>query len=578
MFKFCHRRLVQNARFSAGIGSRAGFDIRQVLANRGIHSRTRNLSSSRANDGSNKVSNTSIFIGGISGTAIGLLALAALIVVDNHNSIIELDSGKPTGRSITPEELLKHTTPETGVWVAINGLVYDLSEFLPMHPGGIPILLKYAGKDASFLFNKVHAANTIENMLPPEAYLGELNGELDASQIDPMEVEERKSEEMRAKRPPLMTVLNISDFEYVAKKILPGHAWAYYSGGSDDEITMRENHSAYYRYYFKPRVLVDVDDADISTTMLNIKTDAPFYCSAAALAQLGHPDGELSIARGVFKENIIQMISFAASYPLDDIIEETAGPKWFQMYVQPDRSECLDMIKHCEETGIKAVFVTVDTPLFGRREKDLRFKMDDNVKDLDAIEVSLKDNNDFILSYEKVGLKWDDIKNFKAHSSIPIVVKGIQTVEDVFLAIENKADAVVLSNHGGRQLDFSRPPIDVLAELMPQLRQKQLEDKIEVYIDGGVRRGSDVLKALCLGAKGVGLGRPFLYANSSYGENGVIKCCRLLKDEIRRDMKLLGVKSIDELNPDLIHAYPAVFNSASNSDYEPLYLPKFREA
>ncbi|EGV63902.1 hypothetical protein CANTEDRAFT_97923 [Yamadazyma tenuis ATCC 10573] len=492
------------------------------------------------------------------------------------NSVKEYGFGlKRCDKKINAEDVAKHDNLDNGVWVVINGKVYDLTTFINMHPGGTSIILKYAGKDASFLFNKVHARGTIESILPEECYLGELDGELEEFD-DPMIREEKRSQEMRAKRPPLMSILNLTEFEYVAQKILPIHAWAYYSGGSDDEVTLRENNSAYGRYYFKPKVLVDVDDVDISTEMLDTKTSAPFYCSAAASAKLGHPDGELSIARGLYKENIIQMISSASSYPMDEIVEETPGPKWFQLYVKPDREESLETIRECEELGVKAIFVTVDTPLFGRREKDLRFKIADT-EDIEAVDLNLKDSDDFILSYDKIRLKWSDIETFKKNSSIPIVVKGIQRVEDVLLAIENKADAVVLSNHGGRQLDFARPPIDVLAELMPILRERNLDDKIEVFIDGGVRRGSDVLKALCLGAKGVGLGRSFLYANSSYGENGVIKACKLLKDEISRDMKLLGVTKVSELTPDLIHTYPAVFTSHNNIVYEPLYLPQFKE-
>lgn len=498
---------------------------------------------------------------------IGVALLAGISQYVNFNNRIYSD------RKVTPEELEQHKSIEKRVWVVVNGKVYDLTEFLNIHPGGSAIILKYAGKDASFFFNRIHPAGVIEKLLPAEAYVGELDGELEE---DPAIEEEKRCEEMRSKRPPLMTILNLSEFEYVAKRVLPMHAWAYYSGGSDDEVTLRENNSGYARYFFKPKVLVDVDDVDITTEMLGVKTSAPFYCSAAALAKLGHPDGELSIARGLFEENIIQMISFAASYPLDDIVYETDGPKWYQMYVQPDRQKSLDAIKYCEENGIKAIFVTVDTPMFGRREKDLRFKLGTS-DDIEALDVALKDDDDFILSYNRIRLKWDDIKNFKEHSSIPIVVKGIQRVEDVFLAIENKADAVVLSNHGGRQLDYSRPPIDVLAELMPILKERGLDEKIEVFVDGGIRRGSDVLKALCLGAKGVGLGRSFLYANSTYGENGVIKACRILKEEISRDMKLLGVTKVEELTPDLIHTYPTVFNSQCNILYEPLYKPEFRD-
>lgn len=475
-------------------------------------------------------------------------------------------------RKVKPEEL-KNQCSNGKIWVVINGKVYDLTDFINIHPGGPAIIKKYAGKDASLLFNKIHAKDTIEKMLDPECYIGELDGELPEDEDDPLVKEEKRCAEMRARRPPLMTVLNLSDFEYVASKVLPANAWAYYSGGSDDEVTMQNNGFAFSKYFFKPKVLVDVDEVDISTTLLGTKTDAPFYCSAAASAKLGHPDGELSIARGLFEENIIQMISSAASYPLDDIVKETSAPKWYQLYIKPEKSETMDLVKHCEDIGIKAIFVTVDTALFGRREKDLRFKLGDPDEDVESLDMEVK--SDFILSYEKCA-KWEDIHYFKKHCKVPIFIKGVQRVEDVLLAVENGVDGVVLSNHGGRQLDFSRPPVDVLAELMPVLRAKGLDKKIDVYIDGGIRRGSDILKALCLGAKGVGLGRSFLYANSAYGENGVVKCCRLLKDELRRDMKLLGAKSLDELNHEMIHQYPSVFKPENM--HEPLYLPQFAEA
>lgn len=495
-----------------------------------------------------------------------------------ENSILTLDSNPR--RTVTPDEVKKHDSLEHGVWVAINQKVYDLTDFLGQHPGGPLIILKHAGHDVSTLFNKIHAKDTIANFLPKDAYVGDLVGELDELE-DPQLEEDRQREKKRQLRPPLTTILNLKDFEYVAKQIIPLHAWAYYSGGSDDEVTLRENHSVYNRIFFKPKVLVDVGDVDISTTMLGVKTDAAFYCSAAALARLGNPDGEIPITEGCGEENIIQMISSASSCSFDEITDAAAPGQnqWFQLYAQLSPAHSFEMIKKCEQKGVKAIFVTVDTPLFGRREKDLRFKLDDSVG-VDDLEDSFKNLKDFILSYQNVRLTWEEIREMKKATQIPIVIKGVQRSDDVLLAIENNVDAVVLSNHGGRQLDFSRAPLNVLMEVMPILRQKKLDDKIEVYIDGGIRRGSDVIKALCLGAKGVGLGRPFLYANSAYGKNGVIRACRLLKEEIARDMKLLGVSKISELGPELLDIEPQISDSTlftSGLIYEPLYNPKFKE-
>lgn len=506
------------------------------------------------------------------------LALIGAIgtLISQKNSIFA-DSEKPDG--VTVEELRRHTSADDGVWVAINGHVYDLTSFLTLHPGGVDIIMKYAGCDASLIFNKFHAKDVFSKYLSPENYLGPLIGEMEKAEDITEDHDEERLERIENK-PPLAAMFNLSDFEYVAKRILPKSAWSYYSGGSDDEVTLRENANAFRRIFFHPKVLINTSEVEMGTEMLGTKTDAPFYCSAAAAAKLGHPDGELAIAEGCGAENIIQMISSAASYSFDEITDaskEEGTSQWFQLYVHADRTLSYEMIEACKEKGVKGIFVTVDTPLFGRREKDLRFKvpLDDDESDGSST------SDDFILSYKDAGLCWDDIDKFKKATNLPIVLKGVQRVEDVLLAIEHKVDGVVLSNHGGRQLDFARAPVEILADVMPVLREKKLENKIEVYVDGGISRGSDVIKALCLGAKGVGLGRSFLYANSAYGKKGVVKACQLLKDEIARDMKLLGVSKLEDLKPELLdlrnlHSRPNYPCMLDGSSYEPLYSPKFR--
>ena len=179
-------------------------------------------------------------------------------------------------------------------------------------------------------------------------------------------------------------------------------------------------------------------------------------------------------------------------------------------------------------------------------------------------------------------LSWKDIPYFKSITKMPIVLKGVQRVEDVLKAIEYGIPAVVLSNHGGRQLDTAPSAIEILAEVMPELRRRNLHDRIEVYIDGGVRRATDIIKALCLGAKGVGIGRPFLYAMSAYGEPGVVHAMQLLKDEFEMGMRLVGAKSVNELGPELVdarglgvHSVPTPVDSLSSSVYDKLVLPPF---
>lgn len=487
--------------------------------------------------------------------------------------------------SVAIEDVEKHNSPEKGVWVALNGHVYDVTEFYQSHPGGARILLHYAGQNASTIFNKFHNKDTIPKFLHPNQYVGPLAAPMEAAEDITVPGDEDARQERVKNKPGLSHMFNVSDFEYVALKVLSPNAWAYYSSGADDEITLRENHSAFLRIFFRPRVLVDVSGVDISTEMLGVKTDAPFYCLATALAGLGHEDGELSIARGCGKANIMQMISTAASYTLKEIVDAALpGQKqWFQLYLTKNRDEAFDTIKYCEKRGLGAIFITVDTPQMGRREKDLRFRLFEGMDESDEGEQLVSPaEKDPAVYYKDASLSWADVDAYRKATKLPLVLKGVQRVEDVLMAIDHGLDAVVLLNHGGRQLDFARAPLEVLAEVMPILKEKNLEKRIEVYIDGGVRRGTDVLKALCLGAKGVGLGRPFVYANSSYGEKGVAYMSQLLKEEVRLGMQLLGANKISDLTPDLLDmsSFQARAPPPDNlyaKSYQALSPPKFKD-
>lgn len=508
--------------------------------------------------------------------------LSALAVAWSNESV-DLDSQAP---GVPVEEVEKHNSVENGVWVVINGKVYNLTEFLTRHPGGAKIILKYAGKDALAIFNKFHAPNFVDKYLTPEECLGPLIGEMEVAPDVTEAGDDTQRLENIKNKPPISEVFRVSDFEYIARKILPPTAWCYYSSGADDEISLRENHNAFSRIFFKPRVLVDVSSVDVSTIMMGEATEVPFYCSAAAQAKLGHPDGELSIARGCGKEGVIQMISNYSSYPLEDIVDAASKgqPQWFQLYVT-DHESARESVDECNELGLKSIFVTVDTPELGRREKDMKLRaqilaqMDDSDESADSQE-SL-DLGSSVVYGRDTAVTWKDITEITNWTDIPVAVKGVQSVEDVVLAAENGVKAVVISNHGGRQLDYARAPIEVLADTIPVLKEKGLDDKIEIYIDGGVRRGSDIIKCLALGAKGVGLGRIFLYANAAYGEEGVRKACEMLKEEIKLDMRLLGVSKISELGPqhlDLRNLYsrnPPVDN-LYNNNYEPLSPPAFK--
>jgi L-lactate dehydrogenase (cytochrome) len=323
---------------------------------------------------------------------------------------------------------------------------------------------------------------------------------------------------------------------------------------------MRENHSAYHKIWFRPRILHDVEKIDLSTTMLGTKVDIPFYVTATALGKLGNPEGEVVLTRAAHKHNVVQMIPTLASCSFDEIVDAKQGDQvqWLQLYVNKDRAITKKIVQHAEARGCKGLFITVDAPQLGRREKDMRSKFDDsgsNVQSTGGHDVDRSQGAArAISSFIDPSLSWKDIPWFLSITKMPIILKGVQRVEDVIRAIETGVHGVVLSNHGGRQLDFARSGIEVLAEVMPVLRERGWQDRIEIYVDGGVRRATDIIKALCLGAKGVGIGRPFLFAMSAYGLPGVDRAMQLLKDEMVMNMRLIGCSSVDQLNPTLVDA------------------------
>ena len=399
--------------------------------------------------------------------------------------------------------------------------------------------------------------------------------------------EEQDRQERIKKMPILEQCYNLMDFEAVAHRVMKKPAWAYYSSGADDEITMRENHSAYHKIWFRPRVLVDVKNIDYSTTMLGTKVDIPFYVTATALGKLGHPEGEVVLTRGAHKHRVIQMIPTLASCSFDQIVDAAKDDQvqWLQLYVNQDREITKRIVQHAEKRGCKGLFITVDAPQLGRREKDMRSKFADSGSNVQSSSGDDVDRSQgaarAISSFIDPALSWKDIPWFRSITRMPIVLKGVQRIEDVIRAIESGVQGVVLSNHGGRQLDFARSGIEILAEVMPVLRERGWEDRIEIFVDGGVRRATDIIKALCLGAKGVGIGRPFLYAMSAYGLPGVDRAMQLLKDEMEMGMRLVGCSSIDQLNPTLVdtrglslHATTVPSDTLGLGVYDPLVTPQ----
>lgn len=455
------------------------------------------------------------------------------------SSLISLDSEY----QIPIHELVKHNKFDD-CWVVIHGKVYDLTEFIKNHPGGADKILKFAGKDATVGFHQIHSSDIIMNNLELSKCLGVILGDLSTIQLEEQLVEETLATDSNT-LPPIGHIFGTSDFQEAAEKVLPSSTFVYYMTGAGDENSLYQNFQSYKRIFFKPKVLIDVSHVDISTTMLGSKSSAPIYITAFAGSRLAHPLAEVNLSRGAYNQGIIEMIPTQCSYSFDEFLQysQPDQKQWYQLHFYgdinlPGKMDIFHKINQSD--NIKGICINVDLAALGNRERDDKNRIkNDPTGSLSSI-TSITDCRPV--------LTWEHFKKFRKLTDKPIMLKGVQRVEDVELAIENNFQGVILSNHGGRQLDYSRAPIEVLAEC----NQKKLTDKIEIYVDGGIRRGSDIVKALCLGAKGVGLGRPFLFAMSSYGQEGVEKVIEILKSEMIRDMRLIGAKSISELNESFI--------------------------
>ncbi|KAJ6631544.1 glyoxylate dehydrogenase [Mycena sp. CBHHK59/15] len=492
--------------------------------------------------------------------------------------------------SLISQDVLAQHASRDSCWIVVHEKVYDITDFLDEHPGGSGIILKYAGKDATAAYEPVHPPDVISSNLPPEKHIGRATRRADAVRVQTDA--ENKRELVLASRPPLDEILNLHDFEAIAKAVLPDKAWAYYSSASDDEISIRENRAAYQRVWFLPRVLRDVTSVDWSTTVLGQKSSLPVYISATALGKLGHPDGELNLTRAAAKHGIIQMIPTLASCSFDEIVDaaQPKQPLFLQLYVNRDRNITKRYVQHAEKRGVKGLFITVDAPQLGRREKDMRMKFVDDGAGAKVQEDQSGVKKDqgvarAISSFIDPSLSWKDIPWFRSITNMPIILKGIACPRDAVLALEAGVQGIVLSNHGGRQLDTSRSGLENLVDIVAALKTRGPwpNPNFAVFVDGGVRRASDVLKALALGASAVGVGRGFLYAFSAYGQPGVEKAIEILRDEFEMNMRLLGINTLSELGPDMVdasalhsHAGLTPEDTLFNATYQPLRLAQFK--
>jgi isopentenyl diphosphate isomerase/L-lactate dehydrogenase-like FMN-dependent dehydrogenase len=323
-----------------------------------------------------------------------------------------------------------------------------------------------------------------------------------------------------------MKPVNVRDYERLADQKLDANAHAYLMGGADDEVTLRENMAAFERRKLRPRVLVDVGSVSTATSVLGTEIALPVLIAPVAIQRLAHPDGEEAVARAAAAAGTIMCLSSVATCAPRDL---PTGKRWFQVYIWRDRAKTDAAIEEAVESGFSALVLTVDVPYLGRRERDARvdFKVPEH----------LTVQGDMFGEAFDATASWRDLE-WLAGYGLPIVLKGILTAEDAVLACEHGAAAVVVSNHGGRQLDGVPASLDVLEEVV-----EAVGDRAELLLDGGVRRGTDVLKALALGARAVLIGRPMLWGLAAAGEEGVTDVLRMFQEEIELGLALLGCTS-----------------------------------
>ncbi|KAH7402266.1 FMN-dependent dehydrogenase-domain-containing protein [Phaeosphaeria sp. MPI-PUGE-AT-0046c] len=456
---------------------------------------------------------------------------------------------------LTIEEVKKHDK-ENDCWIVVNDVVWDITDFIPSHPGGNEIITKHAGFDASTSYNSVHSPSLISKTLDVRKRKGTIQTSKNQDFVKSLPTKDAQPELESGLKPPLSTLINSYDFEAVAEKVLTKKAWAFYSSAATNLVTRDANRSMFDRLWFRPRTLRNIRHVDTTTKMLGQKVNLPFFVSPAAMAKLAHPDGELALARGAEKHGIAQCISTNASFSMAEItssVQPDSMPFFFQLYVNKNRAASEALLKDAEKNGIKGVWFTVDGPVQGKREADERVKVESTTYVKAAISGAEATNDSkggglgrTMGTYIDDTFNWDDIKWLRKSTKLPILAKGIQTAEDAVLAMEHGLDGIIITNHGGRNLDTSPPSMLTLLEI--RRHHPEVFQHMEVFLDCGIRRGTDIIKALCLGARAVGMGRPFLYS-LMYGQEGVEHFIDIMKDELETTMRLLGITDLTQCHP-----------------------------
>ena len=351
--------------------------------------------------------------------------------------------------------------------------------------------------------------------------------------------------------------VSVDDYERLARAKMERAAFDYYAGGSGQERTLAANRSAFDAVQFRPRVLVDVSRIDLATTILGQPISLPVMLAPTAFNRLACDEGEMAAARAAGASGTVMISSTLSTCTLEDVAQVATGPLWFQLYVYRDRGLTTELIARAEAAGYRALVLTVDTPRLGRRERDVRngFTLPTGLS-MKNFERSLSDAtrwgghssfSAYVHDLFDPSLTWKDVDWLRAQTKLPLLLKGVMTAEDTHCSVDAGAQAVVVSNHGGRQLDGVQATVAALPEVI-----EAAAGRIEVLLDGGVRRGTDVLKALAIGARAVLIGRAYLWGLAVAGEEGVRDVLRILRDELELSMALAGRTSVAAIDSSLI--------------------------
>jgi 4-hydroxymandelate oxidase len=350
--------------------------------------------------------------------------------------------------------------------------------------------------------------------------------------------------------------LKLDDFEPAARAALPQGIYDYIAGGSEDEAALRGNREAFARYRFRFKILASTEQIDLSSKLFGQRFKMPVHLAPTAIQRMAHPDGELAAYRAASDAGVAYSLSTLSSASIEEVAAAASGARWFQLYMHIERAVSASFVERAVDAGYSAILLTVDLPRTGRRERDIRnaFSLPlglgyanlearrraDTAEGPDPFAQNVNANT-------HPGLGWADLEWLVAKTSLPVIVKGVVRADDARRAVDAGARGLLVSNHGGRQLDYAIASLDALPDVV-----KAVGHEVPVLMDGGVRRGTDVLKALCLGARGVLIGRPFLYALAVDGADGVARMLDMLREEVELSMGLLGVKTLGELSADLL--------------------------